>query len=82
MAKSQTTHTLDLSEERYAVALSWLDANRVKLAHFDREEQTMTALALLICDANGYFSKADLASALADPRAVSAANLLVNGSVN
>ena len=82
MAKSQTTHTLDLSEERYAVALSWFDANREKLTHVDHEARVVAVVALLICDEAGFVPRPALESALGDPRAVSAANLLLNGAVN
>lgn len=82
MAKSQTTHTLDLSEERYATALSWLDANHEKLTHLDHDARLVSVVALLICDEFGFVSRSALVAALADPRAVSAANLLLNGSVN
>ena len=82
MASPQNTHTLDMSEARYATALSWLDANREKLTHVDHEARVVAVVGLLICDEVGFVSRPALVSALGDPRAVSAANLLLNGAVN
>jgi hypothetical protein len=82
VAKPQTTHTLDLSDERYAIATSWILANRDTLAALSPNARVMAALGLLICDDDGHIAEAHLLSAMSDPRALSAATLLVNGAVN
>ena len=82
MARPQDTHTLDLSDERYAIATSWILANHDKLAALSPEARVTAALGLLICDDNGHIAEAHLLSAMNDPRALSAAALLVNGAVN
>lgn len=74
-------HTLTLTPERLATATSWLSANAEGMRRVSRDARILAAVALLACDEVGYVSKASLLSAMRDPEAVSAAELLVSAVV-
>lgn len=82
MTKDRTPHTTNLSAERLAVASSWLAKNMPKMAVLSRDARIMAAVGLLICDECGYFTEAELVSAMADSDCVSAAELLLNAAVS
>ena len=82
MTQDRTTHRADMSAGRLATASSGLAENLSKMTGLSREARVMAAVGLLICDECGYFTEAELVSAMADPECVSAAELLVNAAVS
>ena len=83
MARPQRTpHTLHVTTERLDVATSWLRENGQRVAQIGRSALIMATVGLLICDDTGTFTEAELMSAMADPDAISAAELLANAVVS
>lgn len=74
----RSAHQLNLSTERLDIANRWLMANAPKMRRVSREANIMATVGLLICDDAGRISEPELLSAMADPEAISAAELLVS----
>jgi len=66
------------TQERLDMAKAYLARNADSLRPLSRDARILAAIAPLICDDEGYFSRESLASAMADPDLVSAAELLVS----
>lgn len=73
------THKLHVSSDRLTQARSWLEAHTDELARMSYEARIVAAVGLLICDERGHIPREALESAMADSRAVSAANRLISG---
>lgn len=82
MAEPQTTcHTVNTTTERLDIAMSWLRANTDLPKRVGRDGAIMAAVGLLICNEDGHFTEAELMSAMADPCAISCAEMLLNAAV-
>ena len=74
----RSVHELNVSDERLEIALSWLRANADKMRKVGPEANIMATVGLLICDERGHISEDALLSAMSDPDARSAAEMLLS----
>lgn len=68
---------LDLSDERRATALRWIQGERLLDAPIDYPTRLTAVVGLLICDDAGHIKQADLLEALNDPSVVQIARTLL-----